>query len=77
MDKRHYLMASEVAMLLGCSKQYVGRMVEQGLLSSHKLRESGWHRISVKSLRAYAGRRHIVLDFSLLRRPIEPEDNTS
>lgn len=70
---RQYVRTSEVAALLGCSKQYVIRLIKSGDLASHQIGEKGWHRVSVNSLRRYAGARRIPLDFDVL----DQADSTS
>lgn len=76
---KQYLRTSEVATLLGCSKQYVVRLIRDKRLESHQLGAHGWHRISLKSLRQYAGGERIALDFSLLNHnaPHSLDDSTA
>jgi len=58
-----FLRASEVAALIGCSTQWVGALVMEGELESHRLRPLGWHRIPAASLEEYAKRNDIRIDW--------------
>lgn len=64
--KKSYLTSGEVSVLLGCSTFWVNLLIKKGELDTHRMGDKGWHRVSVKSLEAYAQRHEIDLDWSLL-----------
>lgn len=67
-----FLTSGEVATLLGCSSYWVNILIQKGELDTHRLGESGWHRISVRALQRYAERHGIALDWKLLEAQPQP-----
>ena len=65
--ERSFLTSGEVATLLGCSSYWVNILIRKGQLDTHRIGNSGWHRISVKSLDEYANDHEITLNWSLLQ----------
>lgn len=63
---KSFLTSGEVAALLGCSSYWVNILIQKGELDTHRLGESGWHRISRAALEGYAQRHNIALNWNLL-----------
>lgn len=63
---KSFLTSGEVGQLLGCSTYWVNLLIGKGELDTHRMGDKGWHRVSVKSLEAYAVRHNIALDWTLL-----------
>lgn len=63
---RAYLTSGEVARLLGVSSYWINILIGKDELDTHRMGDKGWHRVSVKSLEAYAQRHSIELDWGLL-----------
>lgn len=63
---KSFLTSGETATLLGCSTFWVNLLIKKGELDTHRMGDKGWHRVSVKSLEAYADRHDISLDWTLL-----------
>lgn len=61
-----YLTSGEAAKLFGCSSYWINILINKGQLDTHRIGNSGWHRISVKSLEKYAAEHDVDLDWSLL-----------
>lgn len=61
-----FLTSGEVARLLGCSSYWVNILINKGQLDTHRISESGWHRVSVSSVENYAAKRSLAIDWSLL-----------
>lgn len=64
--KKLFYTSGEVGRLLGCSTYWINILIAKGELDTHRMGDSGWHRISSKSLDAYAERHGIILDWSLV-----------
>lgn len=63
---KQFYTTGEVGLLLGCSSYWVTQLIEKGELDTHRIGDSGWHRIGVKSLERYAVRHDIDLEWWLL-----------
>lgn len=59
-----FLTTGEVAVLLGCSKQWVSHLAREGAIESYRLQKGGWHRIKRSSLEAYIEQYGIPVDWS-------------
>lgn len=64
---RSFLTSGEVAKILGCSSYWVNILINKGQLDTHRIGNTGWHRISVRSLERYADAHSISLNWDLLR----------
>lgn len=64
---KSYLTSGEVGTLLGCSSYWVNILINKGQLDTHRIGNTGWHRISVRSLERYADAHSISLNWDLLR----------
>lgn len=64
---KSFLTSGEVATLLGCSSYWVNLLIQKGELDTHRLGDSGWHRISMRALERYANKHDIKLDWALLK----------
>lgn len=62
-----FLSSGEVARLLGCSTTWVNNLIVNNELSSYRIGGKGWHRITVSSLRNFADRNKVTLDWGLLQ----------
>lgn len=62
-----FLTSGETARLLGCSSFWINRLIGNGKLATHRIGDTGWHRISVKSLEKYAQEHDIQLDWAVLQ----------
>lgn len=65
--KKLFLTSGEVGRLLGCSSYWVNILINKGKLDTHRIGGSGWHRISVGSLKKYATEHKIELDWGLIQ----------
>lgn len=64
---RQFYTTGEVGLILGCSSYWVTQLIDKGELDTHRMGDTGWHRISVKSLGRYAARHEIDLQWGLLQ----------
>jgi len=64
-----FLTTGQVAILLGCSKQWISQLCREGQIESYRLQESGWHRIKRTSLEEYVGKYNIPVDWSEVDQP--------
>lgn len=64
--RKAFLTSGEVAKLIGCSSYWVNVLISRGQLDTHRIGDSGWHRVSVASLEKYASAHNFTIDWSLL-----------
>lgn len=67
--RKAFLTSGEVAKLIGCSSYWVNQLIGKGELDTHRIGESGWHRVSVNSLEQYAQNHNFTINWSLLAEP--------
>ena len=60
---QEYLTTGQVAVLLGCSKQWVSHLAREGAIKSYRLQKGGWHRIERTSLEKYVESYDIPVDW--------------
>lgn len=65
--KKLFYTTGEVGRILGVSSYWVTQLIDKGELDTHRMGDSGWHRVGVKSLERYALRHEIDLEWNLLQ----------
>jgi excisionase family DNA binding protein len=61
-----YMLIGEIAKLYGCSVDTIRRLVDAGDLPAVRITDDGWRRVEKRDVIAYAQRKNIRLDWTIL-----------